>query len=147
MESADSLLGIEEFLDSEANNECDVRIFSYFMSGFQVVAKWLLTAYQEPWIPIAFTEPKGSSPLTALKIEYCDDLPEYPTSDVNGYAYIVATKGQSPDEMRHIVDGVSGYPLLYQWLLTGYRFNMPNVNDINQSNQPTVHFLNAMLIN
>jgi hypothetical protein len=56
---------------------------------------------------IPLTRAKISSSLTTLKIEYIDDLPEYPATHIHGYTYVVASKGRTQVEMEYLADGVS----------------------------------------
>ena len=70
---------------------------------------------QEHRIPIPLTNAK-TSPLTTLHIEYIDDLPEYPTSHIQGYTYVVASRGRSQAEMEQIAHEVS----LGKWLINSY---------------------------
>ncbi|ODM21423.1 hypothetical protein SI65_02267 [Aspergillus cristatus] len=60
---------------------------------------------EEPAIPIPLTSAKGPG-LTTLKIEYNDDLPEYPTSHFDGYSYVVASRGRSQLEMEQLAHDI-----------------------------------------
>ncbi|BCR91198.1 uncharacterized protein ACHE_70041S [Aspergillus chevalieri] len=53
-------------------------------------------------IPVQLTNSKSHS-LQTSKIEYIDDLPEYPTSHIHGYSYVVASRGRSQNEMEQLV--------------------------------------------
>ncbi|THC87339.1 hypothetical protein EYZ11_013213 [Aspergillus tanneri] len=44
--------------------------------------------------------------LKTLKLEYIDDLPEYPTTHLYGYTYVVAARGRSQEEMQQLVQEV-----------------------------------------
>lgn len=71
----------------------------------------------EPVIPIPLTSAKGPG-LTTLKIEYNDDLPEYPTSHIDGYSYVVASRGRSQLEMEQLAHDVSDHNVFYDRLLS-----------------------------
>lgn len=60
---------------------------------------------EDPEIPIPLTQAK-SRPITTLKIEYIDDLPEYPTTHLHGYSYVVATKDRSQEEAEQLAQEV-----------------------------------------
>ena len=66
----------------------------------------------KPAIPIPLTSAKGPG-LTTLKIEYNDDLPEYPTSHIDGYSYVVASRGRSQLEMEQLTHDVSDHNIFY----------------------------------
>jgi hypothetical protein len=55
---------------------------------------------------IPLTRAKGSG-LTTLKVEYIDDLPEYPATHIHGYTYVIASRGRTQVEMEHLPDDVS----------------------------------------
>jgi hypothetical protein len=57
-------------------------------------------------VPVPLTQAKGK-PLTTLNIEYINDLPEYPTSDLHGYAYVVSAGKRSQAEIEQVVHDVS----------------------------------------
>lgn len=57
-------------------------------------------------MPIPLTSAKGPG-LTTLKVEYIDDLPEYPATHIHGHTYVVAAGGRSQAEMEQIVHEVS----------------------------------------
>ncbi|BCR90626.1 uncharacterized protein ACHE_60512A [Aspergillus chevalieri] len=60
---------------------------------------------KEPDMLIPLTRAKGSG-LTTLNIEYIDDLPEYPTTHIHGYTYVIASKGRTQVEMEHLPDTI-----------------------------------------
>ncbi|OJJ78603.1 uncharacterized protein ASPGLDRAFT_1510767, partial [Aspergillus glaucus CBS 516.65] len=64
-----------------------------------------------------------SHSLQTSKIEYIDDLPEYPTSHIHGYSYVVASRGRSQSEMEQLVHEVAlnTLYLLLKYLLIDYR--------------------------
>jgi len=68
-------------------------------------------------------------------------------SDLNGYTYVVASRGRSQVEMEQLVHDVSTLLVLYYWLLSTSRFNMQSDSFINRSDQSTVHFLTVLLKN
>ncbi|GMF77724.1 unnamed protein product [Aspergillus oryzae] len=62
----------------------------------------ILKMTPEPTCPIPLTYAKHRA-LTTLKLEYIYDLPEYPTSHIHGYAYVVSARGRSQTEMEQVV--------------------------------------------
>lgn len=77
------------------------------------------------------------------KIEYIDDLPEYPTSHIHGYSYVVASRGRSQSEIEQLVHEIvlSTLYLLFKHLLIDYRFNIHGDNSMDQGDQSNAHFL------
>ncbi|KAG2001619.1 hypothetical protein GB937_010062 [Aspergillus fischeri] len=59
-----------------------------------------------PTAPIQLINAK-SNPLQTLHLEYTDDLPEYPRSDINGYSYVVAVNNRSQEEAESLVQDPS----------------------------------------
>ncbi|EYE90406.1 uncharacterized protein EURHEDRAFT_417473 [Aspergillus ruber CBS 135680] len=58
-----------------------------------------------PTAPIQLINAK-SNPLQTLYLEYTDDLPEYPRSDMNGYSYVVAVNDRSQEEAESLVQDI-----------------------------------------
>jgi len=95
---------------------------------------------------IPLTRAKGSG-LTTLNIEYIDDLPEYPTTHIHGYAYVIASKGRTQVEMEHLPDTVNTFQVLNNQMLSTSRFNMQNDSLSDEKDLFTAHFLDFKLRN
>ena len=80
-----------------------------YMAIFQLLGNCFLTAFlqEEYSVPLPLTAAK-TSPLSTVKVEYVDDLPEYPTSHIHGYTYIISAGGRSNKEMEQLTNEVSG---------------------------------------
>ncbi|KAL3483072.1 hypothetical protein BJX62DRAFT_220812 [Aspergillus germanicus] len=59
---------------------------------------------EQPSALIQLTDAK-SNPLRTLHIEYTDDLPEYPRTDINGYTYVVSVGGRF-HEAEHLIQDI-----------------------------------------
>lgn len=99
---------MNEFHDLDSNIEVDIEVGIYLFGSCWLIANCLV---QKPAIPIPLTSAKGPS-LTALKFEFNSCLPEYPTSHIDGYAYVVESGGRSQVEMEQLVHDVSTSQLL-----------------------------------
>ena len=56
--------------------------------------------------------------LSTLDVEYINDLPEYHSSHIHGYTYVVAARGRSQEEMEKVAHNVGTFQLLSYYLLS-----------------------------
>ncbi|BCR87310.1 uncharacterized protein ACHE_31297A [Aspergillus chevalieri] len=63
----------------------------------------------------------STKPLKVLKLEYTSDLPEYPSTDPNGYGYVInVPPNQQRETVEDMVNSVNISQVPYKHLVSRY---------------------------